>query len=464
MKYDINVDLLKKTFKFEEVIDPKKLNLDHRTNVRFNMLPFVPNKTNIILNFDCVLGAFVRFINKKTLSEKSISIDVIKENIFNYVECKKEHRYKLENIIEELYFTKDKKLILFDLKAMNYITASKTEEKIAQFLYDILYSEVLEEQVIISFKSKNPNVFDRLIYKVLPELKDVELQETQYLNLIPFVKKTFIEDFRYLLLNPSLMKDNLIKLLNLYYFYYISQLIMKLDNFFDAKREKVEEIFFTTDWEKLSKSRLGYEYGWKKLQGKVSRAFSHAILLEMLNQTNLESKYDYIGFNELINEMNSDEIEAFISNIQKVIKLYKEYVKDFNFELVEHKEYENSVTSSIFYLFECIEAQFEKSSRSGARTAYSKWFTDFCKSNFLKNRHSLSYTLNLTEDFILFLTKICIKENEKIKLKDLFVEFEKRGIFTDSKTKEEVTSFYERLNLIEKKSDSGDAQYVKRIL
>ena len=31
-------------------------------------------------------------------------------------------------------------------------------------------------------------------------------------------------------------------------------------------------------------------------------------------------------------------------------------------------------------------------------------------------------------------------------------------------TKSEVMRYYEKLNLIEKKSDSGDAQYVKRIL
>ena len=34
----------------------------------------------------------------------------------------------------------------------------------------------------------------------------------------------------------------------------------------------------------------------------------------------------------------------------------------------------------------------------------------------------------------------------------------------DNQSKAEVMQYYEKLNLIEKKSDSGDAQYVKRIL
>ena len=39
-----------------------------------------------------------------------------------------------------------------------------------------------------------------------------------------------------------------------------------------------------------------------------------------------------------------------------------------------------------------------------------------------------------------------------------------RGIFLDNISKEHLQEFFTKLNLIDKKSDSGDAQYVKRIL
>ena len=51
-----------------------------------------------------------------------------------------------------------------------------------------------------------------------------------------------------------------------------------------------------------------------------------------------------------------------------------------------------------------------------------------------------------------------------MKLKDLFKAYEVRGVFLDQKSKEEIHNYFEKLNLIEKKSDSGDAQYVKGIL
>lgn len=65
---------------------------------------------------------------------------------------------------------------------------------------------------------------------------------------------------------------------------------------------------------------------------------------------------------------------------------------------------------------------------------------------------------------LILYTKICIKDEEKMRLNDVFKAFEQRGVFLDELSKEQVMKYYEKLNLIEKKSDSGDAQYVKRIL
>ena len=64
---------------------------------------------------------------------------------------------------------------------------------------------------------------------------------------------------------------------------------------------------------------------------------------------------------------------------------------------------------------------------------------------------------------LLVITTLCVKD-EKLKLKQLFNEYEKRGIYFDRYSKEEVVNFLTKLNLIDKKSDSGDAQYVKPVL
>ena len=95
---------------------------------------------------------------------------------------------------------------------------------------------------------------------------------------------------------------------------------------------------------------------------------------------------------------------------------------------------------------------------------YAKKFEAFANEKFLKRRGRSGMMLNVTEELLIFLTKICIKDEEKMRLNDVFKAFEYRGIFLDDISKEQVMKYYEKLNLIEKKSDSGDAQYVKRIL
>lgn len=108
--------------------------------------------------------------------------------------------------------------------------------------------------------------------------------------------------------------------------------------------------------------------------------------------------------------------------------------------------------------------QFENSQHRGSRyNSYAKFFEKLAL-GFLKNRGRSGRVLNISEELLIFLTKICIKDKEQIRLVDLFSEFERRGVFLDNSSKNAVSEYYEKLNVIEKKSDSGDAKYVRKIL
>ena len=119
--------------------------------------------------------------------------------------------------------------------------------------------------------------------------------------------------------------------------------------------------------------------------------------------------------------------------------------------------------SSLRFLFDSIRIQFEYTGRIRAYASYANKFESYCK-KFLKSRGRSGMMLNLSEETLIFITKLCIKNQEQMRLKDVFKAFERRGIFLDDISKEQATDYYEKLNLIEKKSDSGDAKYVKRIL
>ena len=123
----------------------------------------------------------------------------------------------------------------------------------------------------------------------------------------------------------------------------------------------------------------------------------------------------------------------------------------------------NETAAEIRFLFDSVRTQFENTSRNRPYSSYADKFEEYSK-KYLKHRGRSGMMLNITEETLIFLTKVCIKDSEKMRLNDVFAEFEARGVFLDHFSKEQVMHYYEKLNLIEKKSDSGDAQYVKRIL
>jgi len=58
--------------------------------------------------------------------------------------------------------------------------------------------------------------------------------------------------------------------------------------------------------------------------------------------------------------------------------------------------------------------------------------------------------------------KLCIGNapEGKIRLSELWNQFNLRGIYFDLYSQQEITMFLDKNNMLEKKSDSGDAQYV----
>ena len=99
----------------------------------------------------------------------------------------------------------------------------------------------------------------------------------------------------------------------------------------------------------------------------------------------------------------------------------------------------------------------------GRRTRYAQNINLIGNRYFLKSGGLYGRVLNLNRDMLLFLTSLCVKD-KKMKTNDLFKEFKRRGILFDKHSRKEIINYLDLLNLIDKKSDSGDAQYVRPIL
>ena len=456
-KYNINLDEIKIDFEI------KNNSLRHKQCKKFKLLPYAANEKTLVSNFNGVIGAFSRIISNKSLDKQfdfNEFIQDITDTVGEFEGDKSKSAFK--SIVKSM-FIDGEELINFDIKTINYIAASKSDEKVANFLYSIFFNDELELLVKKYYEDEVDNVLYKLVLGALPQLKDKQYNNEEYKCYLPFIRDLFIKDFKFIIQDQQLYKSYLKRFLEYYYMFYVSQLAIKLNDFEKADLSKPDPLYYALNWESISKNRIAYTRGWDNLKHRVESLFSHAITLELINHSNLDEQLGYVELNQLFNQCDEVQIEEQLDN------LYTEYTS-----VITDKSWVNFTETNrqsgskafkkVYKLFEAIKYQFDKTTRSRANEAYNNWYVKFVFENFAKKRGNLGYNLNLTEDDIILMTKICINEEEKIKLNSLFKEFENRGMFFDKDSRLKIVELYEKLNLLEKKSDSGDAQYVKSVL
>ncbi|WP_300262345.1 DNA phosphorothioation-dependent restriction protein DptG [Clostridium sp.] len=456
--YKVDIEQFDKDFKFTEK------GLTHKQGAKYKLLPYVANEKALVYDFSGVLGSFSRFISNKEIKGDfncEEFIEEVSEQIGEYEGDLSEETFK--DIVKTM-FIEDENLVNFDIRTLNYISSTNSDEKMAKFLYSVLIDENVKKEALFYYDTEIKNILNKLVLKALPTLKEKEYNIDEYKCYVPYVKDMFIKDFSFLIKNEELYKNSLKRLLEYYYMFYVSQLSIKLNKFENAELDKVEKIYYTLSWESISKNRTGYRLGWNLLKNEINSLFSHAITLEILNTNNSDEQLGYLELVEVYNNLDKYELE---SNLEEVIDKYQNQIKDVSWDEFKVTSKQSSVNGfdKVYKLYDSLEYQFEKKdTRNRAYKAYRNWFVKFVEKNFAKRRGSLGYNLNLTEEDIILMTKICINNNKKLKLNVLFEEFEKRGLFFDMDSSKKIIQLYEKLNLLEKKSDSGDAQYVRSIL
>lgn len=450
-------DSISKTFSFSDN------SLIHKPDVKFKMLPFVANDKDYVVDFDGVIGAFIRFLNDKALNPKFNRDEFFKE-LKNLVEASDLEKEIVAGIIDNL-FIRDGDLTVFNVKSLHYIRSSNNQEKIAFFLYSIFIDQQLKEQFAHLLKNSDTNVIHKLVFDALPQLQNINKQyDERYFGCLPYVQNVFKEDFEYLLKNQELFGKNIKRLLEYYFMFYISQLAVKLNKFENGNKNTLEKIYMTLSWEVTSRTRQAYEYGWKFVKEHVVNLFSHALTLELMSHNNMDLKMDYIKIKEEL--ANEDYVGG---QIDELISEYKKRIVGVNFNQYKYDSSKDGiyvVSNKVRELFEIIDFQFSvNKKRNSAYRHYQTRFIDFVQTNFGKRRGGLGYNFNINEQDIILFTQIIIGiKGGRIRLVNLFTEFERRGLIFDRESTRKIVELFEKLNLLEKKSDSGDAQYVRSIL
>ncbi len=467
MSFVLDREIMKKSF----MMGDEGNRFTHNAAKKIKLFPFVTNNNALVIrSLSNVIGEWLRIVKKQKYQSQQME-DLI-NSIIDHIEVDDENKETLFHMIKELYWDENNQIRPNSIDSMIYIPISDPgEEKMAQYLYSVLNANDCLQDIVdraMEKSSRQANVLEKAVVETLREgCVETEPKEP-FFTLHTAVGDLFAEDLRFVMENPSRTKEYLVELLEFYYFFYTSQACLLLDQFEFGNRREVKPLYFRLDWEKTNKARDCYKCGWIRLQPAMNNLFYHAITLDILNQNASDQRYDYIGIKAMEAE---EDAEHMAEQIRGVTELYRNAImaisqtaecEKFN-QIVKHGEL-GLVFSEVRYLYDSVKVQFEYSGRGRASDGYVEKFSAFCHDNFLKRRGQSGMMLTITEERLIFLTKLAIKDQDQMSLNDVFEQFQKRGVYFDAPSKEEITKFYSKLNLIDKKSDSGDAQYVKRFL
>lgn len=436
---------------------------NHKTNNIFKLFPYTASTSDKGLSsFDSIIGSFVRAIFD--LKDSSgIDYEKVINATYNYVSItSEEEKNAFGDIVKRVYFDENGFLNANSLLTFEFSKNSNNENKISSFLVSVFCEQETIANVINECKKRNSNLLDKLIIDALPSLPK-NTDKIEYYNINKNIKSLFTEDICFLLKRGTFIQSEITDLLSYYYFHYISQTILCLDKQLYEKDNYKEELYFCLTWEKTSKNRKCYNFGWRKIERLLDSMFTHAVLLDMLNHFCFEKMYCYEDIYQLYSNSDSEIRKQLFDQVLELKQRYEnEYIKE---NVFLNQTIENGDFAALIRAFhESIKHQFLNTVRKRANDAYKKSFTDFSRNNFLQNRKRNGLMLALDEERIILLTKVILKTEKRMKLNDLIKGFELRGVYFDNTSREALILFYDKLGLIEKKSDSGDAKYVKGIL
>ena len=448
----------------------------HTVGEAIDVLPFLTKRTKAIKeNFNGVLGEYIRRVCEVELAKgkKSKSVDeelyesdnelvnqILKQVSFDDGNS----RNDLERFIESFLFNEDHDIKPIHPYLFNYVPVPEKHDnefnKYAQFLKDAFAGEssALKE----TFNQKDHHdILTELILQNIESLKDSKPKEQNYQSMLPSITNLYQEDLLYLSQHQEYFLQSFELLTHFYTMTYVCQLILKLERFENADYSEPSPLYYALDWESVSKRRKPADEleGFKFIKEKSSNLFVHIHTLSHLshNQLNMslpnnkKPLMNYKEFFDLVSQEGQEDI--LLTDIRKWIANYSKW------QHMKKAQEPQSLSEAFSAMFDCLKYGMSTT----VCEKFGKNIEDLGSGRFIKSRGSLGHVLNITHEMLLLLTAVSVKDN-RIPLNQLFEEFAKRGVMFDRYSKKEVIALFDSLNILDKKSDSGDAQYVKPIL
>lgn len=335
------------------------------------------------------------------------------------------------------------------------------QRKLANYLYSMLSDEMQ-----ISGHSKTPNLFSKILQEALTPscgFSD-DLKERDYI-VLPYIKKSFEEDLRWMLEQEESVKVKYLHLLlHFYACYAVTQAIVRITAKDKQSEDEPAPFYFILNSERASVNHDAVVRGWSYQIPKSSldKLYGKSQALDILNSV-LGSNVGF--YNNIRKVLYQTDFEDNRELCNKLLSKYQEEKREvFNRRSSESgsiKEIEIDVHSYDEFI-STLEYLCTGLQSPSYISRMRKKVIDLLSVRFLQSRRG-NFVLVLDNEMLTFLVALFTK-SKKTKLENLYKLFNKYGIYFNRGSRLAIEEYLLKLNLLDRKSDSGEAQYVTVIL
>ena len=335
------------------------------------------------------------------------------------------------------------------------------QRKLANYLYSML-SDKLQN----SGHSDTSNLFSKILKEALNPFGGTtnEVKKRNYI-VLPYIKKSFEGDLNWMLEQEESVKVKYLHLLlHFYACYAVTQAIVRITAKDKLKEDIPVPFYFILNSERASVNHDAVVRGWPYQIPKSSldKLYGKSQALDILNSV----LGGNVGFyNSIYEKLNETDFEDNRELCNELLSRYQEEkravfnrrtsesgsIEEIEIDVHSYEEF----ISTLEHL--CIGLQ-SPSYISRMR----KKVIDLLSVRFLQSRRG-NFVLVLDNEMLTFLIALFTK-SKKTKLEDLYKLFNSYGIYFNRGSRLAIEEYLLKLNLLDRKSDSGEAQYVTVIL
>lgn len=393
-----------------------------------------------------VMGLLISYVSEKKLP-KNFDYESFKDSLLSNLKKDLSDPDSVK-VIEAVFFPENE-VPTFSIALFQAHIASPKSTKIFQVFKLLMKQD--DYQIKLSTKL---NFLEQRVEDYFLKTLEANNHNDQTVSYLPFLDNLFTQDIAFLSKNPTFFKDNAEKFLQLYLFLYVSQLTLNLHPY-TFERPVSRPLYFMLNYEKASKERSKLVHnGYKTLYEHAKYIFPYLSLLETLKKVTDNNDLRLYELPEMLED--SIEIASVIDGFNREFRLSR--------KLAETNISSSNLKDALQELMNSSYEQFVNQVQGTRGQVFDKYLRAFERqicSPFTLARHGFGKTLVFDQDYILLLANLAIGDKGQMRFQELISQLQARGVYFDQKSKMALLDLFEKVGNIDRKSDSGDAVYVK---